>query len=358
MLKILNNRLKYRIAKTRNLFLAGLLSLSSGLLNGEKSIVQISSKGKATATTNNTYTMSQSLGRNKDMSINAFLEVAKHYVDTTVVNKYNYNSSLCLGRYLPKIDRVYMKHFVADTTETDSIQKYGILDFVKKYNNKNTLYSSLAHEFKHQDNHRNKFQKFDVCPQDFARLCQHNEISAQITSLLYQRELYIKTKDLSVFEPRFKKYREAINKGIITPCKDDSFKKEFEKRYIVKTVSDWWVKSLQKKYEAVTLLYLRDWLNDSKIKPEESKPQEYQKALDVCYSFIMDGKLTNLNYFNNSRLKDVNLTTKMATTIDKYNLKVEPVRDTVKTISKPFYMKENFYNASILDFAKSNKRSY
>lgn len=311
---ILKNKLIHRIKSAKNLFLAGVIVSTLGFKGDAP---KQKTTHKEVIKTEQEYSITQAFVKKRCYSLEAFISNAKCIYDTIKINKYNYNTRVCLGQYIPILNKVQIKHFLPDTIGADSLQIEQIDAFVKKYNNKIYQNGIKAHEFKHQDNHQNSFMNTDVSPEEYAKLCMHNEISATISTLLYQRELYLKTGDIDVFEKKFKEYATAIKKGIVRPGSDSLIIKEFEKRFIVKSVSSWWKEKERKNYQYAAKKYLEQWFAKGEKKRKNNNPEEYQKSLNVCYTFVMDGKLVNLNYFNNNRINDLELTSFVKDAIKK-----------------------------------------
>lgn len=302
---ILKNKLLHRIKSAKNLFLAGVVVSTIGFRGDAP---KQKTTHKEIIKTEQEYSITQAFMRKKSYSLEAFINNAKCLYDTIKINKYNYNTRICLGQYIPIVNKVQIKHFLSDTIGADSLQIEKIDAFVKKYGDKIYQNGIKAHEFKHQNNHQNKFMNVDVSPEEYAKICIHNEISATTNTLLYQRELYIKTGDINIFEKKFKEYATAIKKGIIKPNSNSVVMKEFEKRFIIKSVSSWWKDHERKNYQYTAKKYLEQWFAKGGKKREDNNPEEYQKSLDICYTFIMDGKLVNLNYFNHDRVNDLEVT--------------------------------------------------
>ena len=88
----------------------------------------------------------------------------------------------------------------------------------------------LIHEQKHRDNENAGMFAYAVSVEQAYKLGMHNEISANMATLIYLRDEYLKTKDLSVFDNdggRFSFYAYAIKNGEIDPFSDS--KEDFDK---------------------------------------------------------------------------------------------------------------------------------
>lgn len=260
-------------------------------------------------------TMQEAQKQGKAASISEYLETMpdnQWRKDTVIINRCNYRSRICLGAYLDHKDSVYMHFFLPDTTNATPQEQKAIMAFINRFNAPHEFEGNKAHEFKHFDYvHTMLNQKWgtlqksglvlraDLAPEDIIRLNQHNEISARLATILYQREQYIKTGDLKVFSNWAKQYRKAIEKGIFKPGKMNAYQDELENIYMAKTARDWWVSAEQKVNVFVNRKKLSSWFKYGSRKPEERNVGAYKDVLDATYTYIKDGKLVCLNYFYN-----------------------------------------------------------
>ncbi len=91
--------------------------------------------------------------------------------------------------------------------------------------------SVLIHEQKHRDNYGRGIYEYALSPEQAYKVNMHDEISANVASLIYLRDQYLKTGDISVFEnegTRFAFYTDALKNGEINPfsSKQEDFDKE------------------------------------------------------------------------------------------------------------------------------------
>ena len=260
-------------------------------------------------------TMQEVQKQGKAASISEYLETMpdnQWRKDTVIINRCNYRSRICLGAYLDHKDSVYMHFFLPDTTNATPQEQKAIMSFINRFNAPHEFEGNKAHEFKHFDYVHTILNKkwgtlqksglilrADLAPEDIIRLNQHNEISARLATILYQREQYIKTGDIKVFSNWAKQYRKAIEKGIFTPGKMNAYQDELENIYMAKTARDWWVSAEQKVNVFVNRKKLSSWFKYGSRKPEERNAGAYKDVLDAAYTYIKDGKLVCLNYFYN-----------------------------------------------------------
>lgn len=256
--------------------------------------------------------MNEALKKGWCEDISSFVEKASHVTDTIILTKDNYNTRVCAGAYIPAEDLVHIKYFIPDTTGADAQKAQIIIKTAQMRNNELFWKSNKAHEYKHRQTHKSKVFQSNVSAEDYARLCQHNEIASQVANLLYEREVYKKAcqqcvynKDylVELISSRFYAYREAIRKGEIDPFSTDPQKQEYENYLIVKTASDWWINKEQEANIYVSKKNLKYFMRKTHKALRKRDEKAYEEALDKCYTFIKDGKLVILNYFYHNPLK-------------------------------------------------------
>lgn len=121
--------------------------------------------------------------------------------------------------------------------------------FGNKFNNSDT---ALLHEQKHRDNYNQGLYEYPVSPEMAYKLNMHNEISANMVELLYLRQKYLQTGDLSIFEKeeggRYIFYKEAVDKGEIKPR--SPYQEDFDKemRLIANGTQKMWLQEFGDTY--------------------------------------------------------------------------------------------------------------
>ena len=147
----------------------------------------------------------------------------------------------------------------------------------------------LYHEQKHRSNANKGFKSknISVSQEQYYKLCMADEISANMATLLYLREEYIKTRDINVFDKdcgKFSFYKEAVQKGEVNPFSSDPKAFEKDMSLIMNGTQKMWVEDgyaylYDKNHTSMTEWYLRNGKGDFKDNEEE-----YQKQLDIAYT--------------------------------------------------------------------------
>lgn len=156
-------------------------------------------------------------------------------------------------------------------------------DSGNKYNQSDEV---LLHEQKHRENAKRGLYAYPLSPEQAYKVNMHDEISATIAELVYMREKYLQTGDISVFGGKgtfFDFYREAIEKGEINP--KSPYKEDFEKdmRLIVNGTRDKWEQLFSKQYNSNSM-YDAQYTSDRSGKYARYHDENYQRAKDIAYT--------------------------------------------------------------------------
>lgn len=122
----------------------------------------------------------------------------------------------------------------------------------QKFNDYSNGLGTILHEQKHRDSHRQGLYDAPLGAEEAYKLDMWNEISANMTTLVYLRNQYIKSGDSSIFETEengnFKFYKDAIDKGEINP--NSPYKEDFDKdmSLIVNGTKDMWMEKYSMAY--------------------------------------------------------------------------------------------------------------
>lgn len=268
----------------------------------------------------NEYTMEDAYRLGRCRNLNSFIDDAYYITDTIILNRHNYNQRICAGVYMESNDKVYIKHFIPDTTDATPYETERILRYTKKWNDEICKRSVLVHEFKHRHTIKKGCLNKNLSVYDYARMCQHNEISSYLGNFLYERESYLlalnsklcsKEDAMKLISPRFNKYKQALKDGTINPESANFTEQQKENEFIMSVVAEAWIANEQKVNAYITKKRLKQKFQKNKVFIEVRNPFLYKSCLDVCYTHIKDGKLVNFNFFynigNNTPIKDVEI---------------------------------------------------
>ena len=152
-----------------------------------------------------------------------------------------------------------------------------------KYNQSDAV---LIHEQKHRENAKRGLYAYPLSPEQAYKVNMHDEISATISELIYMREKYLQTGDISVLNEKgsfFDFYREAIEKGEINP--KSPYKEDFEKemRLIANGTRDKWEQLYAKQYNDNSM-YDAQYTSDRSGKYARYHDENYQRAKDIAYT--------------------------------------------------------------------------
>lgn len=146
----------------------------------------------------------------------------------------------------------------------------------------------LMHEQKHRDNQAQGMFAYALSPEHMYKTEMHDEISANMASLVYLRDKYLKTGDISVFEEdgsRFRFYTDAIKKGEINPFSNK--KEDFDKEMalIANGTRDMWVRNFatSETYLDVGVGYAKSY-GEKDGKHAAYYDQNYERARKIAYT--------------------------------------------------------------------------
>ncbi len=195
-------------------------------------------------------------------------EIMVDYQIDTLSNNSGYGEYA--GYYTPSRNSITINHVEGDEDFNEHSQSNGV----------------LIHEQKHRDNQNAGMFAYAVSVEQAYKLCMHDEISANMAELIYLRDEYLKTKDLSVFDYDggcFSFYVDAIKNGEIDPFSDS--KEDFDKEMalIVNGTRDMWVRTYAEWYSSIhvnTGMYY----GEEDGKHAEFYDENYDRAMKIAYN--------------------------------------------------------------------------
>ena len=155
----------------------------------------------------------------------------------------------------------------------------------EKFNNLGLNQGVLIHEQKHRDNNNAGLYAYPMSKEQVYKLVMHDEISANIATLIYMRDEYLKTKNLDVFngDKMFTFYTDAIKSGEIDPF--SSSKKDFDKEmaFIVNGIRDVWIQKYARVYEEEHYAIALDY-GEKDETHAKFFDQNYERAKKIAYN--------------------------------------------------------------------------
>lgn len=163
------------------------------------------------------------------------------------------------------------------------------INYVKGNENFNAFsesMSTLIHEQKHRDNNTQGMFEYALSPEQAYKIDMHNEISANMAALIYLRDRYLKTGDISVFDKqgsRFSFYTDAIKKGEINPSSNK--KEDFDKEMalIANGTRDMWMRRFSARYIEQSLRKAKCY-GEKDGKHAAYYDQNYERARKIAYT--------------------------------------------------------------------------
>ncbi|MBO6282046.1 MAG: hypothetical protein J6N49_05910 [Alphaproteobacteria bacterium] len=150
----------------------------------------------------------------------------------------------------------------------------------------------IEHEVKHNDNNDRGVYAYPMSEEQIYKINMHDEISANLASLVYLRDQYLKTGDISIFEREndghFSFYGEAIKNGVIEPNSDDPAEFTKEMAFLVNGTQKMWMEKYSEQYIeqnfGAAKLYDSTKFNDAEGKYAQFYDQNYANAVKNCYT--------------------------------------------------------------------------
>ncbi len=144
----------------------------------------------------------------------------------------------------------------------------------------------LMHEQKHRDNRSQGIYEYALSPEQAYKTEMNDEISANMASLVYLRDKYLKTGDISVFEEdgsRFRFYTDAIKKGEINPFSNK--KEDFDKEMalIANGTRDMWMRDFSGTYVDYGVRNAKSY-GEKDGKHAAYYDQNYERARKIAYT--------------------------------------------------------------------------
>lgn len=163
-----------------------------------------------------------------------------------------------------------------------------IVSYLETYTNKERLEHTARHESKHLDNDRKGINLPGISPQQNMMAEQTNEISANISELLYQRELYLETGNIDKISDDFGFYKEAIiNKEIVPGSRVKQMENQ-ELGLIMNGTQNMWKEEFQEYYLQKQIVpnaqdYIDKYKNNIRVLEPNSKELEKRERQALTF---------------------------------------------------------------------------
>lgn len=255
-------------------------------------------------------------------------------VDTVVVDtNYLKRDFRTFGGFVPETKSISFNYFKVDTAGMPDDVKQRELRNAKYFNSEKSLKENIIHEVTHLINDEKGLKRFGISLFQFAKICVHDEISANISQLLDMRKKYLETKDFNVFRGKYPFYIQALKDKKFQP---DSTKipTSTELELIINGMREWWLQKNQNYYEKTHFRMAQKWFDKSffyRLKEKaffknlaKKHNEEYMRRLSNCYSFNIEledkkGSHTNVSVnFAKFMNKDVDISDELKSKLKSY----------------------------------------
>lgn len=151
----------------------------------------------------------------------------------------------------------------------------------------------LAHEQKHKDNYKRGLRSQKLTPLLYAKMCMHDEISANICELLTMRYEYLAAETEKRRQEILKKYGSgrfgyyfnAVKEGQIHPNANDENSRQEEWKFIAQQTQKTWMEKRFPAYRpGITRMVERYLGRMEENIPLQTVLKGYQKVLNIAYN--------------------------------------------------------------------------
>lgn len=154
-------------------------------------------------------------------------------------------------------------------------------NFVENQNMYRMQLSLFVHEKWHHHNYLLGFRtNYSFKPDEYYRLCLHDEITANIAALLTTRYQYMESKDKKDFIHRYKKgifgyYYDALEKGDINPYDHSPQARDKEWKLIANGTREMWMEKLYPHYQGTAYKMLMNYISQRGFVQDSKKNYNY-----------------------------------------------------------------------------------
>lgn len=150
--------------------------------------------------------------------------------------------------------------------------------------------SIMAHENKHRENALKGLRQLKLSPEQYFKMCVHDEISASMCELLTLRYEYLAATDKKAFleekaKGKFKFYFQAVKDGKINPEAKDAKSRDEEWAFIATETRKWWMQVFEPIYTPKIKRMVENYINRMDPNtPLEEQNCEYKKVFEIAYN--------------------------------------------------------------------------
>ena len=147
----------------------------------------------------------------------------------------------------------------------------------------------FVHEQKHKDNFLKGLRSVMVSPLQYAKICMHDEISANIAALLTLRYEYLTAEDKESVIKKYENneygyYFQAVKSKKIFPEKEDSASRDAEWSFIMNETRDMWMRRYAPVYQpSIWRMVERYTRRMGESISTKKQNKYYQKGLKIAY---------------------------------------------------------------------------
>lgn len=161
--------------------------------------------------------------------------------------------------------------------------------FVENNNSYRMRLYLFVHEQKHKDNYLKGLRSVKVSPAQFAKICMHDEISANIAALLTLRYEYLTADDKESVIKKYENseydyYFRALKAKKIFPEKEDKASRDVEWSFIMNETRDMWMRRYAPIYQPSIMRMVERYTRrmDDKIS-KKMQDKYYRKGIEIAY---------------------------------------------------------------------------
>ncbi len=202
--------------------------------------------------------------------------------EKTILEKDTVKNPVLTIKY--KTDTLYE----AKTTLMYYIPNEIIRNYVEDNNSFRMQLPYFAHEEWHRHNAGSLYRyNYQYSPEEYYKLCMHDEITSNISAILTARFEYLSSPDKAATIAKYENtymgfYFKAVKEGKINPESTSPKDNEAEWRFIANGTKDMWMRTYAAHYSPTTLSMLKNYIERQGMLP--SNPKNYNAIKNYMYT--------------------------------------------------------------------------